>query len=93
MDTKTVVDILSRKLDRNKSEITLLLDSLCDVVSERCADYDSVAIPGFGMFEPQKEVEHIVVDSDNGQRRLIPPKVVLEFKPSALLKQKIKKIR
>lgn len=35
-------------------------------------------------------MERVVVNPANKQRKLIPPKLVLAFKPSAVLKEKMK---
>ena len=45
---------------------------------------------GFGTFEVKKKMERVVVNPANKQRKLIPPKLVLAFKPSAVLKEKMK---
>ena len=41
--------------------------------------------------EAKKKVERIVVNPSTGKRMLVPPKIALSFKPSALLKSKINK--
>ena len=69
------------------------MDSLSVVMSKRCEDFDSVALPGFGTFEPVKQMERVVTDEATGARTLMPPAITVQFKPSALLRQKIKKTR
>ena len=51
---------------------------------------DSVQIPGFGTFDVKKKMERIIVSPTTGQRMLVPPKLVLNFKPSPSWKDKIK---
>ena len=52
MDTKTLTDSLARRLDYNKKDVAVLLESLSSVVREHCGELDSIAVPGFGCFEP-----------------------------------------
>lgn len=51
---------------------------------------DIVTLPGFGNFEAKKRLERVMVMPGTGKRMLLPPKMVLTFKPSAILKQKMK---
>lgn len=89
MDRKTITDKISRKLNADKSAISSLFDSLSEVMAERCSELDYIAVPGFGTFEPKKKNERIAVHPATGRRLLVPPKIVLSFKPSSLLKQKV----
>lgn len=49
-----------------------------------------MSIPKFGTFEVKKRLERIVVNPGTKQRMLVPPKLVLGFKPIASLKEKVK---
>ncbi|MDE6057969.1 MAG: HU family DNA-binding protein, partial [Muribaculaceae bacterium] len=51
---------------------------------------DSVTFPGFGSFEPRKRIERIAFHPSSGKRMLIPPKITMTFRPSSLLKQKVR---
>ena len=51
---------------------------------------DSVLIPTFGTFEVKKKLERIMVNPSTGQRMLVPPKLVLNFKPNSSWKERIK---
>ena len=42
---------------------------------------DSVQLAGLGTFEVRKKMERIIVNPGTGQRMLVPPKLVLGFKP------------
>ena len=45
----------------------------------------------FGNFEVKKKLERVMVNPTTGQRMLVPPKLVLAFKPNPTWKDKIKK--
>ena len=49
----------------------------------------SLAVQGFGVFEVKKKMERIVVNPSPRQRKLVPPKLVLTFKASNVLKDKM----
>ena len=59
-------------------------------IAEKFDDDTQLAVQGFGTFEVKKKMERVVVNPANKQRKLIPPKLVLAFKPSAVLKEKMK---
>ena len=49
-----------------------------------------VAIQGFGSFEVKKKAERISINPASKQRMLVPPKLVLSYRPSNTLKDKFK---
>ena len=59
-------------------------------IAEKLDDDTQLAVQGFGTFEVKKKMERAVVNPANKQRKLIPPKLVLAFKPSPVLKEKMK---
>lgn len=93
MEHKALLHSLSAAIGRDTKDTAALLESLSAVIKERLSDMDTIAIPGFGEFEPVKEDEHIVTDQATGERMLIPPSISVRFNPSSLLKRKIKEQR
>lgn len=90
MDNKTLIETLSRRLDISRETVGSLIEGLSKTIGECGAELDSVSIPSFGTFEPRKRVERIALHPASGKRLLVPPKIVVAFKPSAVLKQKIR---
>ena len=90
MDNKTLIDSVSRRTDLSKKDVTSLLEAMSSVIAERGRALDAVAIPGFGSFEPRKREERVMMMPSTGKRMLLPPKISLTFKPSAILKQKLR---
>lgn len=90
MDNKKLVDTLANKMGRSADDVNKLLDGLAGVLRTRCGELDSVIVPGFGAFEPRKRNERVMVNPKTGKRMLVPPKVVLGFKVSNVLKSKLK---
>ena len=52
---------------------------------------DNVSVPDFGTFELKNRMERIVVNPATGQRMMVPPKLVLNFKPDVSMKERLKK--
>lgn len=90
MDNKTLTDILSADLGLQREDVENLTSSLANVIGEKVSQLDIVSIPGFGVFEPKKRQERVVVHPATGNRLLVPPKIVISFRPSTTLKQKIR---
>ena len=90
MESKALLDLIAKKMERSPGDVGKLLDGFVAVLEERCDALDSVAIPGFGTFEAKKKTERVTVNPASGKKMLVPPKIVLTFKPSALLKSKLR---
>lgn len=93
MDSKTFTSRLARRLNIERAECMELVQALGDAIGTHGAELDAVAVPGFGTFEPRMRRERINVQPVSGRRLLLPPKVALTFRPSALLRQKLKDVR
>jgi DNA-binding protein HU-beta len=59
-------------------------------MTQELQEGNTIAIQGFGTFEVKKKMERISVNPTTQQRMLIPPKLVLSYKPSTNLKEKFK---
>lgn len=91
MDNKTLVNTLSQRLGREPEYVELLLRSVANILAEAVRQGDIVAVPGFGTFEPKMRAERITNHPSTGKRILVPPKLSMIFKPSAILKQRVRK--
>ena len=90
MEYKDFVELLRQRTGKEKGEAEAMIESFCRVVTERCAQMDSVTIQGLGTFEARKKMERISVNPTTGQRMLIPPKIVMVFKPNTYIKNSLK---
>ena len=90
MDNKKLVETVAGNLGRSTEDVNKLIDAFAGVLRSRCGEMDSVVLPGFGTFEPKKRNERVMVNPKSGRRMLVPPKVVLGFKVSNVLKAKLK---
>ena len=67
MDNRKLIEKVARKLGRDKGDVTKLLEAFTSIVTTRCSELDSIAIPGFGTFEPRKRNERIITNPANGK--------------------------
>ncbi len=90
MDNKKLIKTVAANLGRTPDDVNKLLEAFVGVLTARCCDMDTVHVPGFGSFEPKKRDERVMVHPSTGKRMLVPPKVVVGFKVSNVLKAKLK---
>lgn len=90
MNNKEFTSELSKRLGYTQKDTSELISSLLFCMTEQLEEGNAIAIQGFGTFEVKKKVERISVSPTTKQRMLVPPKLVLTYKPSILLKEKFK---
>lgn len=90
MTNKNFIKELSQRLDCTTREAQDMVHSLIDVMNEEFMAGEPLMIPGFGTFEVKKRMERIIVNPSTHQRMLVPPKLVLGFKPVPSIKEKLK---
>lgn len=89
MNNKEFISELARRLDYTTKDTQALMGALAAEMTEQLEDENVISIQGFGTFEVKKKLERVVVNPTTQQRMLVPPKLVINFKPSALLKEKM----
>ena len=75
------------------SDVQHMMDTVITAMGEHFVEGDAVQLTNFGVFEVKKKLERVIINPTNGQRMLVPPKLVLGFKPSPVWKEKIKEGR
>lgn len=90
MNNKEFIDAYSKEMGCSVSEASALVERLVSVLTRELQDGNSICIQDFGTFEVKKKMERVSVIPTTQQRILVPPKLVLGFKPSAGLKEKLK---
>lgn len=90
MDTKSLIERISERTGRTAADVESLLKSFGELITEEVGQGDIISLPGFGTFEPKMREERVAVHPSTGKRILVPPKLSMIFKPSALLRQKVR---
>ena len=89
MNNKEFVSELARRSNLSMKETSAFMADLTSDMAARLEEETTVSIVGFGNFEVKKKLERVVINPSTKQRMLIPPKMVLNFKPSVNLKDKL----
>ena len=91
MNHKDFISELARVTDHSIKDTQILVNSLIAEMTELLEDENQIVVPNFGSFEVRKKLERVLMNPGTGQRMLVPPKLVLNFKPSNNLKDRIQK--
>lgn len=90
MNNKDFTSELSHRLGYTIKDTSELMSSLLSDMTQELQEGNIVTIQGFGTFEVKKKAERITVNPTTKQRMLVPPKLVLAYRPSGQLKEKFK---
>jgi nucleoid DNA-binding protein len=91
MNHKELVAAIASKMNLKKPEIENILDTMVQVFREQLSEGKTIGLHNFGNFEVRKKEERLSVHPATQVRTLIPPKLVVNFKQSNTLKEKINK--
>lgn len=90
MNNKEFIAELSHKSGFKIEDTQNMVRTSVYNIIDRLTDGDSVSISGLGTFEVKKRMERIITNPGTGQKMLVPPKLVTNFKPVTALKEKVK---
>lgn len=90
MNNKQFLTELSGKCQMSAEQVAGQVQTLIGVMENLWQNGDSVSLSGFGVLEVKKKNERVSVNPTTGVRMLVPPKLVLTYKPSSILKDKLK---
>lgn len=90
MNNKEFISELSVRTGYDQKDTQKLVNNVITSMSDAFVQDNSVVVPNFGVFETKKKMERVMVNPSTGQRMLVPPKLVLNFKPNQTWKDKLK---
>ena len=90
MNNKEFTSELAERLGYTIKDTSKLMNSLLSSMTQELEEGNVIAIQGFGSFEVKKKAERISINPASKQRMLVPPKLVLSYRPSNTLKDKFK---
>ena len=90
MNHKEFTSELAERLGYTIKDTSELMNSLLSSMTQELEEGNVIAIQGFGSFEVKKKAERISINPASKQRMLVPPKLVLSYRPSNTLKDKFK---
>lgn len=90
MTNKDFIAQLAQRTGFSSDDTQKMVNAVVEKMGDHFQEDDAVLIPTFGTFEVKKKLERIMVNPATGQRMLVPPKLVLNFKPNVSWKERIK---
>ena len=90
MNNKQFLNELSGKCGISADKCAQHVGTLVNVMEKLWQNGDTVSLSGFGVLEVRKRNERVSVNPTTGVRMLVPPKIALTYKPSSILKDKLK---
>ena len=90
MNNKEFIAELASRTGFSAKDTQTLVNIIINAMGDAFQEDNAVLVPNFGVFETKKKMERIMVNPASGQRMLVPPKLVLNFKPNQTMKDKLK---
>ncbi len=90
MNHKELIAAMAMKMNAPKSVVEDLLEKTISTCNELLIEGKSIGFQSFGNFEIRKKEERLSVHPSTQIRTLVPPKLVVYFKQSNILKEKLK---
>ncbi len=90
MTNKDFIADLAQRSGYSPEDVQRMVNDVVETMGDYFQEDNSVLIPTFGTFEVKKKLERVMVNPSTGQRMLVPPKLVLNFKPNVNWKERVK---
>ena len=90
MNNKEFIAELAERTGYTPKDTQKLVNNIIAAMGDAFQEDSSVLVQNFGTFEAKKKLERVIVNPASGQRMLVPPKLVLNFKPNQTWKDKLK---
>ena len=89
MNNKEYIAELAQQSGYTQTDTQKMVAAVIEQMGDSFEEGNSVLIPNFGTFEVKKRLERIIVNPGTQQRMLVPPKLVLNFRPKESVKDKL----
>jgi len=93
MNHSELLTILAQRLQLPKTEIEKRLDETTAIMTEELVKGNLVSIVNFGTLEVKKRQERFSIQPNTGKKLLVPPKLIVKYRPSATLNKKLKELK
>ena len=90
MTNKDFISELAQQTGYSPDDTQKMVNAIVESMGDHFQEVYVVLMPLFCTFEVKKKLERIMVNPSTGQRMLVPPKLVLGFKPNANWKERLK---
>lgn len=86
MNHKELTGEIARRLGYSDKDAAQLIGSMIAIMGEQLQEGKALSFTDFGTFKVEKKLEHITVNPLTKQRFLVPPQLILTFRPADALK-------
>lgn len=90
MNNKEFIAALSQRTGYKQEDTQNMVRTVVYNIIDNLAMGEAVNVSGLGSFDVKKRMERMIVNPGTGQKMLVPPKLVANFKPFATMKEKLK---
>ena len=90
LSKKDFIELMAEKCDCTKVDAKYWVEPSFDGLATCLAEKNSVAIPGFGIFEYREKEEHQARNPSTGETVTVPAHGVVKFKVAAALKDVVR---
>ena len=90
MTNKDFILELTEQTGYSPEDTQKMVNVIVETMGDNFQEDNVVLVPTFGTFEVKKKMERVMVNPSTGQRMLVPPKLVLNFKPNVNWKERVK---
>lgn len=84
-----IINDIYNRIGLTKKDIARIVDTLFDMMKDNILEKETVKVSGFGSFEVKKRGRRIGRNPKTGVTTEIPPRNVVLFRPSKMLKDGI----
>lgn len=91
MNNKDFISELSHRTGRPNKETQEMVNTLLKAMGKCFEEGNSVEIKNVGVMEVRKHNERVLVNTTTHERKLLPPKVSLLFRPVPFIESQTKK--
>ena len=90
MNNKEFIAELARRSGYTQADTQKMASAFIAEMAARFEEGESIQVTNFGTFDVKKRLERVVVNPATQQRMLVPPKLILGFRPVAAVKEQLK---
>lgn len=87
MNNKEFISALSKRTGYKNTDVQHMVRTTVNAITDNLLDEGGVSLSRLGSFEVKKRNERIINNPSTGQRMLVPPKLVVNFKPVSSAKE------
>lgn len=89
MNNKEFISALSKRTGYKSVDVQHMVRTTVNAITDNLLDEGGVTLSRLGTFDVKKRNERIINNPSTGQRMLVPPKLVVNFKPVSSAKEKM----